>query len=119
MTVSRIFLSGHRGMVGSAIQRRLARENVEVLTAGHEVLDLREQADVRAYMQRQKPDAVILAAAKVGGILANDSFPADFLGDNLAIELTPLPLSTRITIRELSISAVFNRAASEMRKPDA
>ena len=101
MTASRIFLSGHRGMVGSAIQRRLARENVEVLTAGHEVLDLREQADVRAYMQRQKPDVVILAAAKVGGILANDSFPADFLGDNLAIELNIIHEAHRAGVERL------------------
>ncbi|MHB8884814.1 MAG: GDP-L-fucose synthase [Methylovirgula sp.] len=101
MNASRIFLTGHRGMVGSAIQRRLARENVDVLTAGHETLDLREQADVRAYMQREKPDVVILAAAKVGGILANDSFPADFLGDNLAIELNVIHEAHRAGVDRL------------------
>jgi GDP-L-fucose synthase len=97
----RLFLAGHTGMVGSAILRRLARENVEVLTAGHAALDLREQADVRAYMQREKPDAVILAAAKVGGILANQSFPADFLGDNLAIEANVIHEAHRADVERL------------------
>src|ERR1700731_4432701 len=82
----RIWVAGHRGMVGSAILRRLAREKVEVLTVGHQDVDLREQLDVRRWVAQAKPDVIILAAAKVGGILANDSYPADFLFDNLAIE---------------------------------
>jgi len=72
-------------MVGSAIVRLLANEDCEILTIGREQLDLREQADVRAWFNAQKPDAVILAAAKVGGILANDTYPAEFLYNNLAI----------------------------------
>ena len=82
----RIWVAGHRGMVGSAILRRLAGENAEVLTVGRQDVDLREQLDVRRWVAQAKPDVVILAAAKVGGILANDSYPADFLFDNLAIE---------------------------------
>jgi GDP-L-fucose synthase len=101
MKASRIFLAGHRGMVGAAVMRRLARENVEILTTPRETVDLREQAQVRAYVERERPDAVILAAAKVGGILANDSFPADFLGDNLAIETNVIAEAHRIGVGRL------------------
>ncbi|MBO0733152.1 MAG: GDP-L-fucose synthase [Methylocapsa sp.] len=83
---TRIWVAGHRGMVGSAILRRLAREDVEILTIGREELDLREQRGVKEWIAKARPDTIVLAAAKVGGILANDSFPADFLYDNLAIE---------------------------------
>lgn len=86
LTGSRIFVAGHRGMVGSAIVRRLASEACEVLTAGRDVMDLREQAQVRTWLNDNRPDIIVLAAAKVGGILANDSFPADFLYENLMIE---------------------------------
>jgi GDP-L-fucose synthase len=82
----RIWVAGHRGMVGSAIVRRLARENCEVIVAGREVLDLGRQAAVEDWMAKEKPDAIFLAAAKVGGILANDTRPAEFLYDNLVIE---------------------------------
>jgi GDP-L-fucose synthase len=73
-------------MVGAALVRRLGAEDCEVLTAPRAELDLTDQAATRAYLQRARPDAVFLAAAKVGGILANDSFPADFLYANLMIE---------------------------------
>ena len=73
-------------MVGSAIVRRLAREDVEVLTAPRAELDLRDAAAVRGWLTANRPDVVVLAAAKVGGILANDSYPADFLLQNLQIE---------------------------------
>lgn len=82
----RIYVAGHRGMVGSAIVRRLAGEDCEVLTADRAELDLTRQADVEAWMRDHRPDCVVVAAAKVGGILANDRFPADFLYDNLMIE---------------------------------
>src|ERR1700724_221034 len=82
----RIWVAGHRGMVGSAVLRRLAKEDVDVLTVNRPNVDLREQQAVRQWVARAKPDVIILAAAKVGGILANDSYPADFLFDNLAIE---------------------------------
>ena len=82
----RVFVAGHRGMVGSALVRRLAGEGCEVLTAPRAALDLIDQQAVRAWMERERPDVVIVAAARVGGILANDSFPADFLYDNLMIE---------------------------------
>jgi GDP-L-fucose synthase len=73
-------------MVGSAVVRRLASESCEILTAGRSELDLRRQADVEAWMRRWRPDAVVLAAATVGGIVANDTRPAEFLYENLAIE---------------------------------
>ncbi|WP_026606624.1 GDP-L-fucose synthase [Methylocapsa acidiphila] len=82
----RIWVAGHRGMVGSAILRRLASEDADVLTVGRGELDLRRQEAVHAWVAKAAPDVVILAAAKVGGILANDSYPADFLYDNLVIE---------------------------------
>ena len=81
-----VWVAGHRGMVGSAIVRRLARENCEILTVGRGEVDLREQAEVRAWVAGRKPDVVFLAAARVGGIHANDVFPAEFLYDNLMIE---------------------------------
>lgn len=80
----RIYVSGHKGMVGSAVVRRLEREDCEILTSDRAV-DLRDQAAVNAWMGEHRPHAVVIAAAKVGGILANDTYPADFLYDNLMI----------------------------------
>ena len=82
----RVWVAGHRGMVGSAVVRRLAGERVELLTAPRAELDLRDAAAVRAWLKANRPEVVVLAAAKVGGILANDSYPADFLLENLQIE---------------------------------
>lgn len=97
----RIFVAGHRGMVGSAIVRRLAEEGCEVLTAGRDAMDLRRQAQVEGWMAQARPDAVILAAAKVGGILANDSYPADFLYDNLMIEANLIEAAYRVGVQKL------------------
>jgi len=82
----RIWVAGHRGMVGSAVVRRLADEDCEVITVGRDVVDLKRQAEVEAFLKDARPDAIVMAAAKVGGILANDTYPADFLYDNLMIE---------------------------------
>lgn len=81
-----VWVAGHRGMVGSALVRRLAAENCTVLTADRAALDLTDQAAVLAWMKAQRPQAVFLAAARVGGILANTAHPVDFLRDNLLIE---------------------------------
>jgi GDP-L-fucose synthase len=83
----RVFVAGHRGMVGAALVRRLASENCEILTAPRSEVDLRDSGAVRAYLREMRPQAVIIAAAKVGGILANDTYPVEFLADNLEIEL--------------------------------
>ena len=97
----RVWVAGHRGMVGSAIARRLAREDCEVLTVGRSDLDLTEQARTYAWMAEQRPDVVFLAAAKVGGILANDSYPADFLRDNLQIEMNIIEGARRAGVKKL------------------
>ncbi|WP_029032952.1 GDP-L-fucose synthase [Salinarimonas rosea] len=81
----RIWVTGHRGMVGSAIVRRLAADGHDALVAGREVVDLRDQGQVRSFVARERPDVVVVAAAKVGGIHANDTYPADFLYENLMI----------------------------------
>ncbi|WP_114521347.1 GDP-L-fucose synthase [Altererythrobacter sp. ZODW24] len=96
----RVYVAGHGGMVGSAIIRRLERENCEVLTSDRST-DLREQAAVRAWFNDNQPDAVILAAAKVGGILANDSFPAQFLYDNLMIEANVIEAARQTAVEKL------------------
>ena len=97
----RVYVAGHRGMVGSALVRRLAREGCHVLTATRAELDLTRQADVEAWMAKEKPDAVFLAAAKVGGILANDSFPADFLYDNLILEANIIHAAHTVGVEKL------------------
>ena len=86
LTGKRVFVAGHRGMVGSALVRRLEREDCTILTATRAELDLLDQAAVKAWMAKNRPQAVIIAAAKVGGIMANDTYPADFLYQNLVIE---------------------------------
>jgi GDP-L-fucose synthase len=81
----RVYVAGHRGMVGGALVRRLAREDCTILVADRGEVDLRDPAATSAWMAREQPDLVFVAAARVGGILANDSYPADFLYDNLMI----------------------------------
>lgn len=85
---SRIFVAGHRGLVGSAVARRLAEDGHEVLTRGRDLLDLRDAARTETYLKEVRPDAVVLAAAKVGGIMANSTYPVQFLEDNLRIQLS-------------------------------
>lgn len=97
----KVFVAGHAGMVGSAIVRRLTREDCTVLTAARDELDLRDQPAVRAWFATYRPDAVFLAAGKVGGILANDSFPSDFLYDNMMIEANVIEASHRYDVEKL------------------
>jgi GDP-L-fucose synthase len=97
----RIWVAGHRGMVGSAIVRRLAHEGCEVLIADRNAVDLKRQDQTQAWMAEQKPDAVFLAAAKVGGILANDTRPAEFLYDNLMIEANIIDAAYRNGVQKL------------------
>lgn len=86
LTNRRVWIAGHRGMVGSALVRRLQREPVTLLTVDRAALDLRRQADVEAWIAKNRPEVIVIAAAKVGGIKANDAYPVDFLYDNLAIQ---------------------------------
>jgi GDP-L-fucose synthase len=97
----RVWVAGHRGMVGSAIARRLAAESCEVLTVGRDELDLTDQRAVLGWMHNQRPQAVFLAAARVGGILANDSRPVEFLRDNLLIETAVLTASESVGVEKL------------------
>lgn len=97
----RVYVAGHNGMVGSAIARRLARENCAVLRAPRSELDLVNQSAVEAWFADNKPDAVFLAAAKVGGILANDTLPADFLYENLMIEANVVQAAHRNKVEKL------------------
>ena len=96
----RIYVAGHKGMVGSAIVRRLDREGCEILVSERSV-DLREQAAVREWFGANRPDIVILAAAKVGGILANDSYPATFLYENLMIEAIVIEAARQAEVEKL------------------
>ncbi|GGD60632.1 NAD-dependent epimerase/dehydratase family protein [Erythrobacter arachoides] len=117
----RVYVAGHKGMVGSAIVRRLAREHCEVLVA-HRQVDLREQAAVRAWFAANRPDAVIVAAAKVGGIHANDTYPAEFLYDNLMIEANLVEASRQAEVEKLLFlgsSCIYPRMAPQPIPEDA
>src|SRR5690606_31395241 len=81
----KVFVAGHSGMVGSAILRRLQGTDCDIITAAHNTLDLTRQGPTENFISGRKPDVIIIAAARVGGILANSQYPADFLYDNLAI----------------------------------
>jgi len=117
----RVLVAGHRGMVGSALVRRLAHEGCTVLTAEH-TLDLRNQAAVHGWMDANRPDAVVIAAAKVGGILANDSYPADFLYDNLMIAANLIEAAHRADVDRLLFlgsSCIYPRLAPQPMAEDA
>lgn len=97
----RVYVAGHRGMVGSAIVRRLQNEDCEVLTANRQDADLRDPSAVDRWFAINRPDLVFLAAAKVGGILANDSLPADFLYDNLMIAANVIHAAHKYKVEKL------------------
>ena len=97
----RIYVAGHNGMVGRAVVRALEKEACTILTAERSDADLIRQSEVENWMQAQKPDAVIVCAARVGGILANDSYPADFIYDNLMIEANIIRAAHDIGVEKL------------------
>ncbi len=97
----RVFVAGHRGLVGSAITQRLAVEDCQILTITRSEVDLRDQSAVRGWMADNRPDVIFLAAAKVGGILANATCPADFLYDNLMIEANVIEAAHRERVEKL------------------
>jgi GDP-L-fucose synthase len=118
----RVWIAGHRGMAGSAIVRRLVSEDCECLTAGRGELDLRRQADVEAWVEAKKPDAVFVAAGRVGGIVANDTQPVDFLYDNLLIEANVIATAHRAGVDKLlflSSSCSYPRLAQQPMTEDA
>ncbi|SNS17692.1 MULTISPECIES: GDP-L-fucose synthase [unclassified Azospirillum] len=122
LTGKKVWVAGHRGMVGGAVVRRLAREGCAVLTVGRDVVDLTRQAAVEEWVAAQKPDAVVVAAAKVGGILANNSYPADFLYDNLVIETNIVQASFRTGVEKLLFlgsSCIYPKLAPQPMREDA
>lgn len=122
LTGKRVWVAGHRGMVGSAIVRRLQREGCEILTASRDDADLRHQVDVQAWMAANKPQAIFLAAAKVGGILANDTRPAEFLYDNLMIEANIIEAAYRNNVEKLLFlgsSCIYPKFADQPISEDA
>jgi GDP-L-fucose synthase len=99
---ARIYVAGHRGLVGSALMRRLqAGGYTHLITRTHAELDLTDQAAVRAFFEREQPEYVFLAAAKVGGILANNTYPAEFIRDNLAIQTNVIHEAWRTGVKRL------------------
>lgn len=118
----RIYVAGHRGMVGSAVVRRLASENCQILTSDRSRVDLKRQVEVEAFMSEAKPDVVIIAAAKVGGILANDTYPADFLYDNLMIEANLIEAAHRTCVQKLLFlgsSCIYPKLAEQPIREDS
>jgi len=121
LTGKRVYVAGHGGMVGAAIVRRLASEQCEVLTSGRST-DLREQPAVREWFGANRPEVVIVAAAKVGGILANDSYPAEFLYDNLMIEANLIEAARQADAGKLLFlgsSCIYPKLAPQPIREDA
>ncbi|MDF2142043.1 GDP-L-fucose synthase [Paenirhodobacter sp. CAU 1674] len=122
LTGNRVWVAGHRGMVGGAVARRLAAEGAQVIEAGREVVDLVDQAQVKAWMAATRPDAIVLAAAKVGGIKANSEFPVDFLYQNLMIEANILQAAHEADVERvlfLGSSCIYPKLATQPIPEDA
>lgn len=116
------YIAGHRGMVGAAIHRRLAARGADVITRSHAELDLTNQAAVAEFLAQTRPDAVILAAAKVGGIHANNTYPAEFIYENLMIEANVIHQAFRAGVRKLLFlgsSCIYPRGAPQPMAEDA
>ncbi len=112
----RVFVAGHRGMVGSALARRLVQEECELLSVSRDAVDLRNQAAADRWFDEHRPEAVFLAAARVGGIHQNDTHPADFLYDNLAIASNVIEASRRTGVAKLLFlgsSCIYPRLAPQ------
>lgn len=114
---AKIYVAGHRGMVGSAIVRALKRQGYDnIITRTHSELDLTRQADVEAFFKAERPDYVFLAAAKVGGIVANNEAPADFMYQNMALEMNVIHSAWQSGVRKLQFlgsSCIYPRLAPQ------
>jgi len=122
LTGRRVWVAGHRGMAGSAIARRLARESCEIITVTHSELNLLRQADVHAWLADKKIDAVFLAAATVGGILANTLRPAEFIYENLVIETNVIHAARETGVKKLLFlgsSCIYPRLADQPIREEA
>ena len=112
----RTFVAGHRGLLGSAIIERLASEQCVLLTADRAKVDLARQTEVESWFRRRKPDLVFVAAAKVGGILANDAYPADFIYENLMIEANIIHAAFQVGVEKLVFigsTCIYPKAARQ------
>ena len=126
MKTSKIYIAGHRGMVGSAISKQLAAGKlgsspIELITRTHAELDLTNQSAVSDFMHEIRPDIVILAAAKVGGIHANNSYPAEFIYENLMIECNVIHSSFSAGVRQLlqlGSSCIYPKSAPQPMSED-
>ena len=120
---STVFVTGHKGMVGSALVRALEKRGGQrVTTVGRKECDLTRQAEVEDFMAAQKPDVVIVAAAKVGGILANDTYPADFIYENLMIAANTVHAAYRTGVKRLLFlgsSCIYPRLAPQPMPEDS
>ena len=122
LTGRRVWVAGHRGMAGSAIARRLASEGCELITATRSELNLMRQADVEAWMAARKVDVIFLAAATVGGILANTLRPAEFLYENLVIETNIIHAARDTGVKKLLFlgsSCIYPRMAAQPMREEA
>ena len=122
INLPRVYVAGHRGLVGSALVRRLERESVEVLTKPRQELDLENPIAVLRFFARERPDQVYLAAAKVGGILANAQYPADFIRNNLLVTLNVLEAARESGVKKLVFlgsSCIYPKLASQPISEDA
>lgn len=118
----RVFVAGHRGMVGGALVRRLASEGCEVITAGRGELDLIDQRQTFEWMAQRKPDAVFMAAAKVGGIMANSTYPAQFLYNNLVMQANIAEAARQSGVEKLMLlgsSCIYPKMAPQPIQEDA
>jgi len=118
----RVWVTGHHGMVGGALVRRLESESCDLLTVARDELDLRRQTDVERWMAETRPEVVVVAAATVGGIVANDSRPSEFLYDNLTITTNIIDAAYRLGVGKLLLvgsSSVYPRLAPQPLREDA
>lgn len=118
----RIWVAGHRGMVGSAIIRRLQSVDCEILTASRDEMDLRRQDQVETWMDANRPQAVFLAAARVGGIHANNTYPADFIYENLVMEANVIHSAFNVGVEKLLFlgsACIYPRLAEQPMKEEA
>ena len=112
----KVWVAGHRGMVGAALVRQLETIDCTIITATHAELDLTRQTDVEGWMAENKPDAIFMAAARVGGILANDTYPVDFLIDNMKIETNVFSAAHAVGVNRmvfLGSSCIYPRLAAQ------
>ena len=117
----RVYVAGHTGMAGSAVVRRLAQENCEVVTAPRAALDLTRQTDVEAFVAKTRPHVVVVAAARVGGIKANMDYPVDYLADNLAIAQNLIAASHNAKVEKLLMlgsTCIYPRLAKQPMSED-